>query len=450
MNKKPNKKSRLIAKTGLILALATFGVFLASIQAAEVDPFALYLDGKAPEILREIPNTQPVPVSVTLRQVVFRSRDDSEIYAVIATPKTPGKHPGLLVLHGGGGCAEVDKALAWAQRGYVAVAPDLPGIADPKKMTVSKGKWRGWKYGEQRFVANPDASASVLFDAVLSAMKSLYLLRAQSDVDLANVGVVGISWGGYMTTMVCGLAGEKVKAGFAIYGCGFFDKGGYADTLFEKLPAEEKARWLAQLDAGRRAPQMKAAYFLAAASDDFFGWIRAAQATLDAIPGEKNHAIAPNANHKSPYHGGSTYDVNPPKNFTPTPFQPMPTAAGNHSNWLAMEVPYFEYYLKGLGKPFPKVLVAPGADLHTARFSINAPCPITKAEVYWAPATPAVMKKDDEIKRVWTAVSAAKNGEAYEANLPAEAYEWFALVSDDRPVTVSSDLTSVAPGRSGN
>jgi dienelactone hydrolase len=40
---------------------------------------------------------------------------------VIATPKTAGKHPTILLLHGGG-YAEVEKAMAWAQRGYVAVA----------------------------------------------------------------------------------------------------------------------------------------------------------------------------------------------------------------------------------------------------------------------------------------------------------------------------------------
>ena len=171
----------------IALLLAPWAALLA---AEPADPFAPFLDGKAPEILREIPSTTAVPENITVRRIVFRSRDDSEIFAVIATPKTPGKHPGMLVLHGGGGSAEVNLAMAWAQRGYVAVAPDLPGIAEPKKLTESKGKWNALKYGEGRWVANPDASASVIFDAVLSAMKSLYLLRAQPDVDTSRIGVV--------------------------------------------------------------------------------------------------------------------------------------------------------------------------------------------------------------------------------------------------------------------
>jgi len=284
----------------------------------------------------------------------------------------------------------------------------------------------------------------VLFDGVLSAMKALYLLRSQPNVDTARIGVVGISWGGYMTTMVCGLAGDQVKAGFAIYGCGFFDRGGYAANNFEKMPPDERNRWFSQLDAGRRAPNMKAAYFLAAASNDFFGWVRAAQATLDAIPGEKNHFFAPNSNHKAPVPGGGIHGGNPPKFFVPTPFQPLPTPTGQNAGWLTMELPYFDFYLKGIGEPFPKVSVQTSPDPLIARFEITAPHPLTRVEVYWARATPAVMTTDDELKRVWSSIPASKTTDnIYEAKLPPETADWFALVSDDRPVTVSSDLISL-------
>ena len=428
------------------------------------DPLLPYLDGKAPEIIREVTNSITPPKDVVLRQVVFRSRDNSEIYAAIASPNAPGKYPGILVLHGGGGSAEVEKAISWAQRGFVAVAQDLPGIAEPKKLTETKGRFTSLKYGESRWVANPDASESVIFDAVLSAMKSLYLLRSQPNVDASHIGVVGVSWGGYMTTMVCGLAGDQVKAGLALYGCGFFDLGSQSGsavynpklprTSLNRLLPEERDRWLQCLDAGRRASNMKAAYFLAAASNDFFGWPRSAQATLDAIPAEKNHLFAPNANHKVQVPGGSTYDINPStnstvtdKNFVPTTFQPLPTPKGQKGNWISMEVPYFDYYLKGIGQPFPKVTVEKTTDPMIARFSIAASHLITKAEVYWAKAAPADLKPDDVKKREWIALTAVKSvGNSYEAKLPQEAAEWFALISDDRPVTVSSDMLKIEGG----
>ena len=66
-----------------------------------------------------------------MRRILFRIRDKNEAYAVIAVPKTPGRHPGILLLHGSGGSAEEEKAMAWAQRGYVAVAPEMPGLYSP-------------------------------------------------------------------------------------------------------------------------------------------------------------------------------------------------------------------------------------------------------------------------------------------------------------------------------
>jgi hypothetical protein len=108
-------------------------------------------------------------------------------------------------------------------------------------------------------------------------MKALDLLRSLPETDIANVGVVGVSWGGAMTTMVCGLAGDKVKAGFAIWGCGFFDVGNWRGgkpnpnakpgALSANMTPEERDRWLRDLDPGRRVPNMKAAFFLAGAAE---------------------------------------------------------------------------------------------------------------------------------------------------------------------------------------
>ena len=427
------------ARATLVLTFAcmtlSFGGFAS--EAVSGDPFAPYLDGKAPAILREVSYTNAPVAGVAVRQVVFRLRDDAEAFAIIATPMTQGKHPGMLVLHGGGGCAETEKAIAWAQRGYVAVAPDLPGIGEPKKLVNSKGRWSGMKYGEGRYVANPDVKASLLFDAVLSAMKSLGLLRAQPEVDASRMGVVGISWGGYMTTMVCGLAGDQVRAGFAVFGCGFYELTSQQPALL-KMPVAEREQWMKWLDAGRRAPGIKAAFFTAGAANDFFYWPRAVQATLDAIPGEKNHLYAPNANHKTPLPGGTVFPKEKAEPFVPTVFQPFPTPRGGKANWLAMEVPYFDFYLNGKGQPLPRVTCEKRADPLTVRFAVTSPCPVKNADIWWAKAS------NDVMKREWQSLSAIKSDEThYEAKLPVGAADWFAVVSDERPVTVSGDLIHV-------
>ena len=426
------------------LQLAT----LVALRSAEpTDPFTPYLDGKAPLITREI---LPPPTGITVRRILFRIREKNEAYAVIALPQTPGKHPGILLLHGSGGNAEEEKAMAWAQRGYVAVAPEMPGLYSGLThgdLPMSK------MYADGRYSMQPDTTRSVIFDGMLSAMKALDLLRALPEVDPERIGVCGVSWGGSMTTIVCGLAGDKVRAGFAIYGAGFFDRGNWLGgnpsptskpgSLAQNMSDEERERWLRDLDPGRRAPKITAAFFLAAAANDFFGWPDAVQATLDAIPGEKNHFFAPNNNHKALVPGGTGFEG---IKQTPGALKLI----GNRANWLAMEVPYFEYYLKGLGEPMPRVRVQKTEDVHLARFNLTAPHPLTKVEVYWAKAYPPKAFTDPDIlrkavlEREWMALPTTKNGQqTYEAKLPAEAVVWFALVSDERPVTVSGDLINI-------
>ena len=169
---------------GVQLARALFIVLLlcaAQGHAASdpADPFQPYLTGKPPTIIRTL--EEQTTGKVRLRRVVFYSRtvqtkqgpQRSEVFALVARPSAPGRYPGLLVLHGGKGAAEQAKALAWAARGYVVVAPDLPGIADPALIPHSVGAWKG-NYEQLYISAKPDVTASPIFDGVLAAVQSLY------------------------------------------------------------------------------------------------------------------------------------------------------------------------------------------------------------------------------------------------------------------------------------
>lgn len=401
------------------------------------DPFINYLDDKAPDIVEDVAVDEQ---GILLRKVIFKLNDNSQIFAVIATPKTAGKKPGILILHGGTGSAEISKAVAWAQRGYIAVAPDLPGIADPVKLTKTTGRGKEGKYGSNRYVARPDAKQSILFDATLSALKALYLLRAQSDVDKSKIGVVGVSLGGYMTTMIAGLTGDKVRAAFSVFGSGFFEFT-LPVTELKAMPEPERLIWLKWLDAGRRASGIKAAFFIAGATNDFFFWPPAIQTTLDVIPGEKNQVYAPNVSHSVPLPGGSVYANNHTEPFTPTALQPFPAPSGIKANWLAMELPFFDYYLKGEGKPFPIVKILPAKEPLMVNFSVVAPEKIINAECFWCPPEPS-----EWTKRKWCSVKAEENGQGlYTARLPTEATGgvFFVVVSDTRPVSASSSLVQL-------
>jgi hypothetical protein len=108
-----------------------------------------------------------------------------------------------------------------------------------------------------------------------------------------------------------------------------------------------------------------------------------------------------------------------------------------------MEVPYFDFYLKGIGKPLPIVTVLKSDNPLVAHFKISAPVPLTKAEVFWSAENP------DWMKRIWISAPATKAADdTYNAILPPEAAQgdyWFVVASDERPVTVSSDLIQIPP-----
>jgi hypothetical protein len=123
---------------------------------------------------------------------------------------------------------------------------------------------------------------------------------------------------------------------------------------------------------------------------------------------------------------------------------PGGSESGDKTLWLAMERPYFDYYLKGLGQPLPHVdierIIALDDPL-TVHFTAYGPLPIETISLYYS------LSDAPWTKRRWVAVAvqASSDGRC-QATLPAEAAagaDWFASASDSRPVTVSSDLQHI-------
>ena len=398
---------------------------------ALADPFLPYLTGLPPQIVKEL--GEETANGVRIRKFIFHSYDyksesgpeQAQIFAAVVRPKQPGSYPGLLVLHGGGGNAEIDKAKKWAAQGYVVVVLDEPGVASPEKIPFSQGPWAKYKYGENRFVTQPDITSSTIFSAVLASVQGLYLLHAQPDVIKDKIGIVGISWGGYLTTIVSGLANPMVKASFSVYGCGFYDEGSVFLQNLKTMKPAERAVWLKYLDAGRRAAEIKTPFFIAAAANDNWFYPPAVTATLKNTKGPVNHLFSPNCSHKIDLPGG-TMDAKP-----------------EQPGWLSMEQVYFDYYLKGIGQPLPKIQKiktekqASGDWL--VRFKVTSPTPLASGQVSYSQV------EGEWPKRKWETIQATDSGKGwYEARIPSpgllQSFECFATISDARPVSVSSYL----------
>ena len=419
----------------LSIIFGLYCVLAGSLNAQIVvgDPFAPFLTGAAPRKIKTL--SVEVVRNIKIERLIFYSRpekngkkeEESQIFAAVCSPNDQKKYPGLLILHGGQGAAEIEKAMAWAMQGYVVVAPDLPGIAAPEKIPFSRGDWKS-KTPDNYISATPDITDSPIFDAVLAGVQSLYLLRAQPNVIKGKIGVTGYAWGGYLATMIAGLTGKDSTAVFSVFGTGFYDAGSFWQEKLERIPAIERDKWLRYLDAGRRTPQIKAQYFLATSTNHPYFWLPSALATLNSIKSARNQVFAPNATTDIPVPGG-----------TASPGQPSPT-------WTAMEKSFFANLLKGKGSPFPVVTILPDskieADIVRPRFRVEGA--VTEVTAYYS------RSNEPTGKRQWNkAIVAAIGKDIYEAIIPIaaarEGADWFANVSSLHPATVSSLIVKV-PG----
>lgn len=410
----------------LSIAWAAVTLCLAPCARAYDDPFAAFLDS-LPVVTQSITQESEGTgaSAITTESFTFSSRHGTNtVYAILAYPQRPGKYPGILVLHGGGGHAEGlrGEIKGHARAGYIAMTIDTPDLCTDDKARTghTTGPWRSRvQVEEPRFDATDGPENSTLTDAMIAGLEAFNFLSAHKKTDTSHMGITGYSWGGYSTTMLSGLLEERVHAAWAVYGCGFYDKGSFWSERIAGLPAEVRATWLEFLDAGRRASQIKAAYFIDAPTNDKFFWPVAVQATLDAIRAPKNHVWGPNRHHKH-----------------------MGMAARNQ---------FFAYHLKGTGTRLAKAAITREETVQRGRkltIEIDVPTGVSITEVTLYQSVPHANWPDRE----WTSLSTQKvNDSTYTAELSAQSVasevDYFALVKDNANRFVATDMHNAKKGR---
>lgn len=159
------------------------------------------------------------------------------------------KLPTMVLIHGGGGTAFDRWVKVWNARGYAAIAMDLCGCIP----VGTYGKWQRHAHGGP---PGWDASFDQLGDpiadqwtyhAVSAVVRAHSLIRGYPEVDADRIGVTGISWGGYLTSIVAGVD-SRFRFAAPVYGCGFLGENSAWVPRLEKLGAEKSQLWLQQWD----------------------------------------------------------------------------------------------------------------------------------------------------------------------------------------------------------
>ncbi len=147
----------------------------------------------------------------------------TRVFAWLGVPKTgAGKVPGIVLVHGGGGTAFKEWVESWNKRGFAAISIAVEG--QTSQPGGAKGKWQRHEWaGPSRDGIYGDSNASVtdqwMYHAVANTILANSLLGSQPGVDPTKVGIMGVSWGGVITSTVIGI---DSRFAFAIptYGCG--------------------------------------------------------------------------------------------------------------------------------------------------------------------------------------------------------------------------------------
>jgi dienelactone hydrolase len=214
---------------GTILALALSGSCAFcddfSAQRAAVESLADLTTAPA------FTNAEGFKSTAHLKAIYFDSLDwkgkPTKVFAWLGLPENrKGKVPGVVLVHGGGGTAFKLWVQKWNDKGYAAISIAVEGQTDQKQGKAwQKHPWAGPKrpgiYGD----SEEPLKDQWMYHAVADTILANSLLRSLPEVDATKVGLMGISWGGVITSTVMGID-PRFAFAIPVYGCGNLAEAG--------------------------------------------------------------------------------------------------------------------------------------------------------------------------------------------------------------------------------
>ena len=235
--------------------------------------------------------------------VPFRGKP-TRVFAWYGLPKmTKGrKVPAMILIHGGGGTAFESWVRLWNARGYAAIAIDTCG-------SVPKGTYSAW---ERHDLAGPAGwggadqvdwpiSDQWTYHAIASVVLANTLIRSFPEIDKNKIGVTGISWGGYLTSILVGVD-SRLRFAAPVYGCGFFGDCAMWQGFLNAMGKEKGAWWLKQWDPKVYLKYAKMPILWVNGTNDFAFYMSIWQKSYRSTKGPHTLSLVVNMPHG---HGGA-------------------------------------------------------------------------------------------------------------------------------------------------
>jgi dienelactone hydrolase len=212
-------------------------------------------------------------------------------YGVPAHP-APGKLPAMVLVHGGGGTAFANWVRLWNDRGYAAIAMDTCG-------SIPVPAAKGWQRSDDGGPPCWDASFDQLdwpekdqwtYQAVADVMLANSLLRSFPEIDPNRIGLTGISWGGYLTSII-GSVDSRFRFAAPVYGCGYLGEDSHWVPSFTKMGPEKANKWLGLWDPSVFLGQATIPYLWIDGTNDEFYPFDSLQKSYQLTQGEKTFSF---------------------------------------------------------------------------------------------------------------------------------------------------------------
>lgn len=221
-----------------------------------------------------------------------------KVFAFISVPTTrmpKGGYPAVVLMHGGNGMAYCEFTKAWADKGFVAIAPDFNG-----KCSESLGR---------RDVENPLGGPSGYgfngisdphpwtYFSTLSAMRAVDVLRAREDVNPDKICTCGLSWGGFLNLLVLS-QDKRIAAGSVIYSSAYTHESEWGKKRLELLSEQEQDDYIRYIEPCNYLQKIQVPVLFTAGMDDIAFKAENRQKTANGISGKTYFALR-----KEFYHG---------------------------------------------------------------------------------------------------------------------------------------------------
>lgn len=343
----------------------------------------------------------------------------TRVFAWVGLPELgPGETcPGMVLVHGGGGTAFDYWVRLWNSRGYAAIAMDLCGcIPEPPPIPPGQPRTRHADGGPPGWGASYEQIDDPIEDqwtyhAVADIALAHSLLAARPEVDASRIGLTGISWGGYLTSIAAGVD-HRLRFAVPVYGCGYYQDCPAFRLGLETLGPERMQRWLDLWDPSVYLPRAEMPMMWVTGTNDGAYPLDAVQKSYRLISGDLTLCIRIEMPHG---HGG----------------------LGENPGEIHV---FANSFLRG-GTPLPRI-TKQRLDRGKLRVEFESEQPVARAELTY---TRALGYWQD---RKWSAAAAQLDLEAgcAEAELPPATTVCYMNLLDDRDCVVSSEHVELGAG----